>query len=110
VPGRPGRAPGRRRHRRARRRRPSGRTRMSAPLRRSPRAARPPARIVHLGLGAFARAHAAVYTEHAPGDEWGIAGFTGRRAAAAQRLSAQDGLYHVLTRAADGDSAELITA
>ena len=65
---------------------------------------------MHLGLGAFARAHTAVYTEHAPGDEWGIAGFTGRTAAAAERLSAQDGLYHVLTRAADGDSAELITA
>jgi fructuronate reductase len=81
---------------------------MTAPLRRrSPRAR---ARIVHLGLGAFARAHTAVYTEHAPGDAWGIAGFTGRTAAAAERLSAQDGLYHVLTRAADGDSAELITA
>jgi fructuronate reductase len=55
-----------------------------------------------------------VYTEHAnrasPGDEWGIAGFTGRTAAAAERLSTQDGIYHVLTRSADGDTAELITA
>ena len=85
---------------------------MTAALRRSAGAA--PVRIVHLGLGAFARAHSAAYTEHAnqasPGDEWGIAGFTGRTAAAADRLSTQDGLYHVLTRAADGDAVELITA
>ncbi|HVL59854.1 MAG TPA: mannitol dehydrogenase family protein, partial [Microbacterium sp.] len=39
----------------------------------------PPERIVHLGLGAFHRAHQAWFTAHAAdADEWGIAAFTGR--------------------------------
>ncbi len=56
--------------------------------------------IVHLGLGAFHRAHQAVYTEvaaHATGDRrWGICGVSQRSPAAADALSAQDGLYSVL--------------
>jgi fructuronate reductase len=69
----------------------------------------PPVRIAHVGLGAFFRAHQAVYTAHAgDADEWGIAAFTGRSPDAAAALSAQDGLYHVLTRAAGGDSVELV--
>ncbi|KXF52576.1 oxidoreductase [Rhodococcus sp. SC4] len=60
---------------------------------------------VHLGLGAFHRAHQAVYTEDAirnTGDRrWGIAAFTQRSGAAAARLAPQDGLYTVVERGAD---------
>ena len=66
-------------------------------------------RIVHLGLGNFHRAHQAWYTAHAPdAAEWGIAAFTGRRPDAADALAPQDGLYTLITRAADGDTFELI--
>jgi fructuronate reductase len=37
-----------------------------------------PERIVHLGLGAFFRAHQAFYTQHASdADQWGIVAYTG---------------------------------
>ncbi len=67
-----------------------------------------PVRIVHLGLGNFHRAHQAWYTAHAPdADQWGIAGFTGRRRDMADALAPQDGLYTLITRAAEGDTFEL---
>lgn len=66
-------------------------------------------RIVHLGLGAFHRAHQAWYTQLA-GDGWGIAAFTGRTPAAAEQLSSQDGLYTLVTRGADGDEHEVIAS
>ncbi|MBG0741586.1 mannitol dehydrogenase family protein [Paeniglutamicibacter antarcticus] len=70
-----------------------------------------PVRIVHLGLGAFHRAHQAWYTQHAdPKGEWGIAAFTGRRPDAALTLAAQDGLYTLIERADSGDSFEVITS
>lgn len=70
---------------------------------------RAPVRIVHLGLGAFHRAHQAWYTAHSdPAGEWGIAAFTGRSPAAAATLARQDDVYTVLTRAADGDHLETI--
>ncbi len=76
---------------------------MTARLRRS--APPPPVRVVHLGLGAFSRAHQAWYTDRsADGDGWGIAAFTGRRPDLAEALSAQDGLYTLVTRGADGDT------
>jgi fructuronate reductase len=57
---------------------------------------------VHLGLGAFHRAHQAVYTEdavrHTGDNRWGIAAFTQRSGAAAARLAPQDGLYTVVER------------
>jgi fructuronate reductase len=66
-------------------------------------------RIVHLGLGNFHRAHQAWYTTHAPdADQWGIAGFTGRRPDTADALTPQDGLYTLITRGAEGDTFELI--
>lgn len=77
-----------------------------APLVRSTPAL--PVRHVHLGLGAFHRAHQAWYT-HVAGDA-GIAAFTGRRPDAAVPLAAQDGLYHLLVRSASGDRAELVTS
>ena len=69
----------------------------------------PPVRHVHLGLGNFFRAHQAWYTDHAEdGGEWGIAAFTGRSPDLATALAAQDGLYTLVTRAADGDRFELV--
>ncbi|WP_088286834.1 mannitol dehydrogenase family protein [Ideonella sp. A 288] len=61
--------------------------------------------IVHLGLGAFARAHLAVATEaarHADGDmRWGLVGVSMREAAVRDALAPQQGLYTVATRDAD---------
>jgi fructuronate reductase len=58
--------------------------------------------IVHLGLGAFHRAHQAVYTQTAmarSGDAgWGICGVTQRSDDVVRQLEPQDNLYGVLTR------------
>jgi fructuronate reductase len=65
--------------------------------------------MVHVGIGNFHRAHQAWYTWHAPdAADWGIAAFTGRRPDAADALGPQDGLYTMITRAADADRFELI--
>jgi fructuronate reductase len=70
-----------------------------------------PVRIVHLGIGNFFRAHAAWYTEHAPDrDDWGIAAFTGRSPATAVTLAAQDSLYTLLVRGADGSRPEVVSS
>ncbi|TAM68644.1 MAG: mannitol dehydrogenase family protein [Microbacteriaceae bacterium] len=69
----------------------------------------PPVRIVHLGLGAFHRAHQAWYTAMAEdAAEWGIAAFTGRSPAAALELAPQDGLYTLIERSDAGDSVTVI--
>ena len=66
-------------------------------------------RLVHLGLGSFFRAHQAWYTDRAPdGGTWGIAAFTGRSRGLTDILSAQEGLYTLVTRAADGDRFDVI--
>ena len=82
---------------------------MSKPLNRKTHDAgeAPSVRIVHLGLGAFHRAHQAWYTQRA-GDGWGIASFTGRSPKAAEELSSQDGLFTLVERTADGDKFEII--
>lgn len=55
--------------------------------------------MLHLGIGAFHRAHQAVYTEKAMAatgaTNWGICGVSERSAAAVDTLSAQDCLYSV---------------
>ncbi|MEU4237253.1 mannitol dehydrogenase family protein [Actinoplanes sp. NPDC026619] len=89
-------------------------------LGRIPEASRPritpgdaSAGIVHLGLGAFFRAHQAVYTEDAmaaAGGDWGIIGVAPRSAKVIDALSAQDALYSVTTLAAEGRSARVIGA
>jgi len=67
-------------------------------------------RIVHLGLGAFHRAHQAWFTAHAAdGADWTIAAFTGRGPRAAEELTAQDGLYTLIERSVDGDRAEIMS-
>ena len=67
---------------------------------------------VHLGLGAFHRAHQAIYTEDAirQTDEthWGISAFTQRSGAAAARLTPQDGLYTVVERGAGAASPRIV--
>jgi fructuronate reductase len=62
--------------------------------------------IVHLGVGAFHRAHQALFTEDAlrfAGGHWGILGASLRHAALAETLTAQDNLYTVETLGADVD-------
>ncbi|MFI1988567.1 mannitol dehydrogenase family protein [Actinoplanes sp. NPDC020271] len=61
--------------------------------------------ILHLGLGAFHRAHQAVYTETAvaaAGGDWGILGVAPRSRDVLDKLQAQDRLYSVLTVGGDG--------
>jgi fructuronate reductase len=65
-----------------------------------PRSLRP--RIVHFGLGAFHRAHQAVYTEAAAaatGEPWGIVDVAPFSARAVSEMRAQDCLYSVTDRA-----------
>jgi fructuronate reductase len=60
--------------------------------------------IVHLGIGAFHRAHQAVFTEEAvaaAGGEWGICGVSQRSRGVLDQLRPQNGLYSVLVRGAD---------
>ena len=70
---------------------------------------RAPVRIVHVGLGAFHRAHQAWYTARSSdAEQWGIAAFTGRNASAAVELAPQDGLYTLIERSADEDRASVL--
>lgn len=59
--------------------------------------------IVHLGIGAFHRAHQAFYTDavmNRTGGDWGIVGCSLRSAGVQQQLAPQDGLYTLLERGA----------
>ncbi|GAB3402524.1 mannitol dehydrogenase family protein [Schumannella luteola] len=68
-----------------------------------------PVRLVHLGLGAFHRAHQAWYTAHADdAADWGIAAFTGRSPDAADQLRPQDGLFTLIVRDERDDRAEIV--
>jgi fructuronate reductase len=68
-----------------------------------------PVGIVHLGIGAFHRAHQAVYTQLADASgEWGICGVTLRSATVVNQLRPQDGLYSVLERGPRGDRLDVI--
>ena len=67
---------------------------------------RPAVGIVHLGIGAFHRAHQAVYTAEAierAGGDWGILGVAQRRPAAVDALVPQDGLFSVVDRGPEED-------
>ena len=64
-----------------------------------------PVRIVHMGLGAFHRAHQVWFTHEVDIEgEWGIASFTGRNPEAAIELAQQDGLFTLITRSATEDT------
>jgi fructuronate reductase len=65
--------------------------------------------IVHLGIGAFHRAHQAVFTEDA-GDGWGICGVSQRSRTVIDELAPQDGLYTVLVRWATQVEARVVGA
>lgn len=76
-------------------------------------APRDPARagIIHLGLGAFHRAHAAVHTARALAAEegdWGIIGFAHRSRSVVDPMSQQDGLYSVLELSDTGTRADVV--
>lgn len=68
--------------------------------------------IVHLGIGAFHRAHQAVYTQDAfaatGDDRWGICGVTQRSDRVKRQLADQDGLYGVLERAVDHTGVRVV--
>ncbi|MFN3673207.1 MAG: mannitol dehydrogenase family protein [Bosea sp. (in: a-proteobacteria)] len=67
--------------------------------------------IVHLGLGAFARAHLCEYTDDAlerSFGPWGVVGASLQRPDQRDRLAPQDGLYAFLKRAPEGPQLRLI--
>ncbi len=67
--------------------------------------------IVHVGVGAFHKAHQAVYTDDAlarSGGDWMIAGVSLRSADVAEALNPQDGLYTLLVRGPEGVSARIV--
>lgn len=67
--------------------------------------------IVHIGLGAFHRAHQAVYTDDAlarSGGDWRIAGISLRSTEQVDALNAQQSLYTLLVRDEHGTRARII--
>jgi fructuronate reductase len=69
--------------------------------------------IVHLGIGAFHRAHQAWCTDRAMdgGDrDWAITGVSLRSAEVAARMNPQDGLYTLTERSGEGDAVRVIGA
>jgi fructuronate reductase len=93
---------------------PSGRLSL-AELDRVPAAYRPAidprqrrVRLVHLGIGAFHRAHQAAYTEEC--GDWGSCGVTQRSPRVAAELAPQDCLYTLLVRDGTRTSPRVIGA
>ncbi|MPZ29272.1 MAG: mannitol dehydrogenase family protein, partial [Micromonosporaceae bacterium] len=69
--------------------------------------------IVHLGLGAFHRAHQAVYTEEAvaaAGGDWGIVAVAPRRRPLVDALAGQDGLFSVTSLDGAGARTRVVGA
>jgi len=68
--------------------------------------------IMHLGIGAFHRAHQAVYTEAvlARDPRWGIIGASLRSPATRDALARQDGLYAVLVKDTEGARVQVVGA
>ncbi|MBC8035740.1 MAG: mannitol dehydrogenase family protein, partial [Rhizobiales bacterium] len=67
--------------------------------------------IVHLGIGAFHRAHQAVYVDDclAAGDtSWGIIGASLRSPSTRDALKPQNGLYTLAVRGRDGEQLRVI--
>lgn len=66
--------------------------------------------IVHLGIGAFHRAHMAVYVDDLLGEDpsWGIVGASLRRPDTKEALEPQDGLYTIAVRDASGTHPRVI--
>jgi fructuronate reductase len=69
--------------------------------------------IVHLGLGAFFRAHGALYIAEsmaASGGNWGIAGVSLRSPDVRDALSPQGGAYTLLALGPEGETAQVVEA
>lgn len=68
--------------------------------------------IVHLGIGAFHRAHMAHYIDDLLADDpsWGIVGASLRRPDTKDALAPQEGLYTLLVRGSKGTSVRIIGA
>ena len=69
--------------------------------------------IVHLGLGAFHKAHQAAMTDTAiaaKGGDWRITGVSLRSRAPSRDLGAQNGLYTLIERGAEGSRARVVAA
>ncbi len=69
--------------------------------------------IVHLGIGAFHRAHQAAFTQEALGlrfGRWGICGVSLRSPDTRDRLAAQDHLYTLVERSGEAARATVIAA
>ena len=74
-------------------------------------ASSPPVRILHLGLGAFHRAHQAWYTSRAEdAADWGIAAFSGRSGSLPDLLAPQGGVFTLVERGAEEDLYEHVTS
>lgn len=69
--------------------------------------------IVHFGIGAFHRAHQAVYTDdtmNAGARDWGIIGVSLRSPTVAAQLNPQNGLYSVTEQSENGNKTRVIGA
>lgn len=69
--------------------------------------------VVHIGVGAFHRAHQAVYTDAAlaqAGGDWRIAGVSLRSTGIVDALNAQNGLYALIERGAEGTRGRVIAS
>ena len=68
--------------------------------------------IVHIGAGNFHRAHQAVYFDDLANsgvsNQWGVTGISLRSSDVKDVLSAQDGLYTVVERGHDGETARVV--
>jgi fructuronate reductase len=66
--------------------------------------------IVHLGVGAFHRAHQAVYTDDVLGEDprWGIVAASLRSPDTFDALQPQDGLYTLSVRSQDGETLRVV--
>jgi len=74
---------------------------------------RPAVGIVHLGIGAFHRAHQAVYTAAAmerAGGDWGILGVAQRRPTAVDALGPQEGLFGLIERGPEKDDVSVLAS
>ena len=71
-----------------------------------------PAGIVHLGLGAFFRAHGAIYVDQvmqAGGGDWGIIGVSLKSPGTRDRLRPQGWAYTAVELAPDGERPQVVT-
>jgi fructuronate reductase len=81
------------------------------PAESRPRVTGAAAGLVHLGMGAFHRAHQAVFTDDAMaagGGDWGIVGVAPRSPQIVEAMRAQDGLFSVTTLGPEGSSTRVI--